>query len=414
MLLKNKPVRFAGELGQVHQEKASPSSERRDDLRRVLLLIETSGAYGRGLLQGIARYNRQHGGWSICIRPRGMSDPSLTAMKLAEGQVDGVLVRMDDPRVLQLVKKSGAAMVNLRATFSAQPFPYVTVDHSQVAQLAAQHLQEKGLEHFAFCGQPTGSNPAFDQRGESFRREIEKSGGICHWFHADHVSQEMDWEKELIRLESWIEGLPKPVGIMACNDERGLQVLEACRRCGARVPDDVAVIGVDDDESLCELAIPPMSSIDVNAEGVGYEAAALLDRMMSGQKPATGSVLIAPRGVITRRSTDVAASEDEEIGQAVQYIRERACQKLQVADVLAHMGMSRASLQQRMKQMVGRTIHQEIQRVRFARVKELLVMSRLTIKQVAKESGFASVQYMTRVFRAASGETPALYRKRRT
>ena len=203
---------------------------------------------------------------------------------------------------------------------------------------------------------------------------------------------------------------------MAGNDERGLQVLDACRRAGAVVPDDVAVIGVDNDESLCDLAIPPLTSIDVNAEGIGYEAAALLDRMMSGNKPARGlkPIRIAPRAVVTRRSTDVIASEDEEVNRAVRYIREQAPAGLQVSGVLAYMGMSRAALQQRMKQITGRTIHQEIQRVRLARVKELLVMSPMTIKQVARLSGFASVQYMTRVFRAGTGETPAKYRGMRS
>ena len=167
----------------------------------------------------------------------------------------------------------------------------------------------------------------------------------------------------------WIKSLPKPVGVMACNDERGLQVLDACRRAGVAVPDEVAVIGVDNDLPMCELAIPPLTSVDVNAEGIGYEAAALLERMMSGKKPPAKPTMLPPRGVITRRSTDLIASEDEEVSRAVRYIREHACNRLQVSDVLTHMGMSRASLQQRMKQIVGRTIHQEIQRVRLNRAK---------------------------------------------
>jgi LacI family transcriptional regulator len=167
---------------------------------------------------------------------------------------------------------------------------------------------------------------------------------------------------------------------------------------------------VDNDQAICDLAIPPLSSVDVNAEAIGYQAAALLDRMMDGNEPPAEPVTLSARGIITRRSTDVIASEDQEVGRALRYIRENACRGLQVIDVLTHMAMSRASLQQRMKQVVGRTIHQEIQQVRLNRVKNLLAMSDLTIKQVARESGFASVQYMTRVFRAVTGETPARYR----
>src|SRR5581483_2816345 len=133
----------------------------------------------------------------------------------------------------------------------------------------------------------------------------------------------------------------------------------------------------------------------------------------SGRKAPTKPQNLAPRGIVTRRSTDIIASEDEEVNRAIRYIRERVCDGLQVVDVLAHMGMSRASLQQRMKKVLGRTVHEEIERVRLARVKELLLTPGVTIKQVCKESGFRSVQYMTRVFRDAVGETPARYRRRR-
>jgi LacI family transcriptional regulator len=200
---------------------------------------------------------------------------------------------------------------------------------------------------------------------------------------------------------------------MAGNDERGLQVLDACRRAGARVPDDVAVIGVDDDEHLCELSIPPMTSVDVNAEQIGYAAAELLDRLMSGRKPPTVPTLLAPRGVVTRRSTDVLASEDPVVNKAVAFIRENRGRGLQVTDVISHLKMSRASLEPRIKKVLGRTIHQEIQRVQLERVKELLVGSPMPIKQIAREGGFSCVQYLTRVFRTATGETPARYRSSR-
>jgi LacI family transcriptional regulator len=287
------------------------------------------------------------------------------------------------------------------------------VDNALVAKLAAEHFVERGLKHFAFCGRPRGTNPVLDQRGDYFEEYTRGVSGECHVFPAVRTAEQAGWEQEQAELAEWIRSLPKPVGVMACNDERGLQVLDACRRAGCAVPEQVAVIGVDNDEPLCDLSIPPMTSVDVNSEGVGYEAAALLDRLMDGRKAPNKATAVAPRGVITRLSTDMVASEDEEVNRAVRYIRENACGGVQVSDVVNFMGMSRATLQQRMKQIVGRTIHQEIQRVRLARVQELLVMSGLTIKQVTREAGFASVQYMTRVFRATTGETPAKYRSRR-
>jgi LacI family transcriptional regulator len=388
---------------------ATPDGQK---LKQVALLIESSGSYGRGLLQGIAKYNRDHSKWSIYFRPHGLGDATPAWLRTWKG--DGMLVRLETPEMVAAARRCGIPVVNLRGTLSKVRFPFVTIDHAEVAALAFQHLRERALRHFAFCGRAGVSNPALHERGEYFRALIEQTGAQCHIYPLDGRRTTLAWDCEQQRLAEWIRSLPKPVGIMACNDERGLQVLDACRRAGVAVPDEVAVVGVDDDPAICDLAIPPLSSVDVNAETVGYEAAALLDRMMDGGDAPDAPIKVAPRGVVARASTDLVASEDREVGQALWYIREQACTGLHVGDVLRHMAMSRASLQHRMKQVTGRTIHQEIQRVRLERVKDLLAMTDKTIKQVARESGFASVQYMTRVFRATTTETPARYRLRRT
>ena len=378
-------------------------------MRHVALLIETSGSYGRGLLRGVSKYNREHGGWSTYFHPHGLGDPPPPWLTSWKG--DGILARIDTPEIAQLLLRSGVPVVNLRGTVAELPFPYVGPDHDQIAKLAAEHLLERGLRHFAFCGKPAGVHPGLDERGTSFAEVVTRAGGTCEMFPAQ--ADEQDWEVEQARISSWIASLPKPVGVMACNDEHGLQVLDACRRCGAVVPDEIAVIGADNDEHLCDLSIPPLTSVDVNAEQIGYTAAALLDQMMQGKKPTQLDQRLAPRGIFTRLSTDTVASDDDEVNRALRFIRENGCGSLRVVDVLAHMGMSRASLQQRLKRVIGRTIHEEIERVRLARVKELLISPDMTIKQVARATGFSSVQYMTRVFRAALGETPARYRGRR-
>jgi LacI family transcriptional regulator len=396
----------------VEAVKALRVSGEKPPMRHVALLIETSGSYGRGLLRGVSKYNRERGGWSTYFHPQGLGDKPPQWMTNWRG--DGILARIDTPEIAQLLLKSGVPVVNLRGTVGELPFPYVGPDHDQIAKMAAEHLLERGLKNFAFCGKPAGIHPGLDERGVSFAEVVQKSGGQCDVFPAECPPSEDEWEMEQERLSAWIRSLPKPVGVMACNDERGLQVLDACRRAGCTVPDEVAVIGADNDEHLCDLSIPPLTSVDVNAENIGYTAAALLDEMMMKGKPGPmAEQRLAPRGIFTRLSTDTVASDDDEVNRALRFIRENGCQGLRVVDVLAQMGMSRASLQQRMKRVIGRTIHEEIERVRLARVKELLLSPDMTIKQVARATGFSSVQYMTRVFRAALGETPARYRSGR-
>ncbi len=363
-------------------------------MRHVALLIETSGSYGRGVLHGVAKYNRAHGGWSTYFHPHGLGDPPPPWLTGWKG--DGILARIDTPEIANLLIKSNVPVVNLRATIDQLPFPYVGPDHDLIAKSAAEHLLERGLKHFGFCGKPPGIHPGLDERGFRFAQIIESAGHPCAIFPAN--SREDSWERQQERLAAWIRQLPKPVGVMACNDEYGLQVLDACRRCDATVPDEVAVIGVDNDEHLCDLSIPPLTSVDVNAEQIGYTAAELLDQLMQGRKFSHKPLRLAPRGIFVRLSTDTVASDDEDVNRAIQFIREHGCKGLRVVDVLAHMGMSRASLQPRMKRVIGRTIHEEIERTRLARVKELLLSPEMTIKQVARATGFSSVQYMTRVF----------------
>ncbi|HEY7091116.1 MAG TPA: XylR family transcriptional regulator [Tepidisphaeraceae bacterium] len=381
-------------------------------MRRVALIIETSIAYGRGLLAGISKYNRLHGSWLIYFHPRGFGDPLPTWLKGWKG--DGMLAGIGWSCPADLLASYDVPVINLRARTDPR-FPSVWADNVQVAELAAQHLLERGLKSFGYCGKGISGHHWFDTRGDAFRNAVERVGATCHMFTLDPDQVRGTIPSDETGLEEWIRSLPKPVGVLACNDVRGLQVLEACRRCGAHVPDEVAVIGVDNDDPLCELAIPPMSSVDLNATQIGYEAAALLERMMDGEKPSSNLLEISPRGVVTRQSTDVLASEDTAVNSAARYIREHACSSsLRVDDVLAHVPLSRPLLQERMKRILGRTIHQEIVRVRIESAKRLLLLPGVPIKEVARRTGFSNVQHFTNTFHATVRETPAQFRARRT
>ena len=380
-------------------------------MRHVAILIETSRAYGRGLIRGISRYNAERGQWSTYFQPQGLGDPPPPW--LAKWHGNGIIARIEDRRLARAVAQSRRPVVNLRGTLGDIAFPFIGSDNEAIAQMGAEHLLERGFQQFAFCGLPRGYHPGLDRRGDCFQRFIEKAGYPCEVLHPPLRKRSPSWEQDQKWLARWIARLPKPIAIMATNDDRGLQLLDACRRVGAVVPDEVAVLGVDNDEYLCGLSLPPLSSIDVDSEKTGYQAAALLDRMMDGKRPPKRIAETAPAGVITRRSTDVLATDDHDVIRAVQYIRENACLAIQVPDILQHVSMSRAALEPRFRSVLGRTLHQEVQRVRIERAKSLLAETDLPIKQIALQSGFKNVQYLTRVFSAVVGQPPAAFRKTR-
>jgi LacI family transcriptional regulator len=213
------------------------------------------------------------------------------------------------------------------------------------------------------------------------------------------------------RLCDWIKNLPKPVGIMACFDILGRQVLEACRQIEAAVPDDVAVVGVDNDELLCELADPPLSSVAPDAHRTGYVAAELLDQLMSGKSVPPHGHFIEPLAVVVRASSDVLAIEDPDVSHAMRFIRERACDGINVQDVLQSVPLSRRVLEGRFRKLVGRTPHEEIDRVRLDRVKELLRESELPLTEIAVRTGYEHVEYLSVVFKKRTGQPPSEYRK---
>ena len=198
---------------------------------------------------------------------------------------------------------------------------------------------------------------------------------------------------------------------MTCHDDRGHQTLDACRRAGLRVPDDVAVIGVDNDTHLCNMCTPPLSSIDVNPSHIGYEAAALLTRLMRGASNPAGPVLLGPpRGIVPRQSTDVLAIDDRDVAAALRFVREHAVDGIHVSDVVANARQSPSTLERRIKATLGRTIKGEITRVRLERARLLLQETDLPIAAIATRSGFSEPKYFCEVFRKAEGVTATSYR----
>ncbi len=376
---------------------------------QVALLIETSRAYGRGLLNGINGYLRAHVPWSIHVQTDDLGAPPPPWLRNWKG--DGILARIDDRRMAETIRQTGLPAVDLRYSVRNFGFPHVGLDNRAVVGLAFQHLANCGFRQFGFYGLPPGKNCWMDLRRDLFREVVLESGSACHIFDWPGRPLSASWEDEQEQIAAWVRQLPKPIGVMACNDERGLLLLEACRSINVVVPEEVAVIGVDNDEIICNLSSPSLSSVDVNTYEVGYASAELLERMMAGEPAPEQPVLFAPCSVVTRESTDVLAIEDRELADAIRKIRKHACDGLRLKDFVRMTSLSRRMLERRVRGVLGRSPKEEITRIQLEVAKNLLVNTNLPVVAVAEKCGFGQPKYFSQVFHAKVGIAPMLYRR---
>ena len=360
------------------------------------------------MLCGISRYIREHGPWSTFLEPRSLEES--TPKWLLQWDGDGIIARVQNRAIAQAVLKSGIPAVDVLGVVQGQGLPLVHTDDERIAVLAAEHLMDRGFKAFGFFGL-SGENWS-QRRRDAFVQAVRKAGHPCTVYEVPRqVHHTRMWEDYVADLAGWVARLAKPVGLMLCSDQCGPVMLEACRRAGAALPDEVAVIGVDNDEPLCEVTDPALSSVWPDHKNVGYQAAALLHRLMRHEAAPGGPLYIPPREVVTRGSTDVLALEDRDVAEAVRYIRDRACLGLTTDEVAEHVALSRSALQRRFKRAMGRTLHEEMLRVRLRRAQDLLAGTELPIQVIARKAGFRHQVYMGAVFRARLGQTPRQYRK---
>jgi LacI family transcriptional regulator len=373
----------------------------------VALLIETSRSYTRGLLRGIRHYISEHGPWSVFMEQRALESSPPPWLRSWKG--DGILTRTGTQATADAIRRTGVPTVELRATKLRHRFPFVGVDNRALGRMVAEHLAERGFRNFACYD--IDSEIFFEERRDNFVATVKAMGHACHVLHAAEGREKpRQWEAQQRRLVKWLIDLPKPVGIMACTDQLGFWLLDACLRAGVAVPEQAAVVGVENDESLCMMSTPALSSVQFNAERIGYEAAALLDRMMRGRTPAAEMIEIEPLGIVTRPSSDIVAIDDPVVAQAVMYIRDHADAALSVEDVLDVIPISRSALERRMQAAVGRSPKAEILRAQLSRVKQLLCDTDLSLAVIADRCGFKHPQYMSHIFKKKLGQTPGEYR----
>jgi LacI family transcriptional regulator len=279
-------------------------------MKSVVVTLSLNKHFDRKVVAGIRRYLLEAKGWSIYLE----DDPQSRPPDFKDRSVDGIIAELDDPVIPRFIAGLDVAIVGIGGIKRehVQDFPISTVetDNRRIAELAAQHLLDCRMTHFAYCGirVPT-IDPWIEQREETFVEFMHARGQRCSVFR-EHASHARNWARLRAALVSWVESLPKPVGVFACNDARGRQVLEACRVGRVQVPDELAVIGVNNDELFCHLTHPPLTSVIQGAEETGYQAARLLDLIMQGRLRKRRQLAIPPVGIAMRGSTDVVAYDD--------------------------------------------------------------------------------------------------------
>lgn len=380
------------------------------DERVVGLVLPHSYSYYRRILRGIAHFAEARPHWRfVSVAPE--IGPAARDMLRS---VDAAIVGIASRRWCDFLLDTRARIVNIDCIEPGLPVCRVGVDNLLIGQMAAQHFVERGIQSFAFAGHPrfVYSN----ERETGFRDALARSGHAVASYHT-----QSDYDYDLLggncpldrAVGDWLKSLPRPLGLFTASDLWAAQATEVCREIDLRVPDDVAILGVDDDDLYCAIARPQLSSVIVPAEAIGRRAAAVADRLMSRNVRLNRDILLPPPGISERRSTDVLAISDPLVVAAVRFVRENAHRSLRVSDVLREVQISRRSLELRVFHSLGITLGEEIRRTRLEYAKRLLMQTELPIAEVATRSGFTDFRHLAVTFRHKVHQTPSQFRRER-
>lgn len=378
---------------------------------RVKLLIESSRAYGQGLLKGIAKYSREHGPWSFMREDAYYLKDTFMRELPEDWLCDGIVALVPDKEMVERIIASSIPAIIIGFTEQISKMPTVVTDDAGVAYIAADHLRGQGFENFAYCG--------FDdmywsrQRGIAFAKRLSENGFEVSNFNYCQQEDIHKRDKEIVAMANWLSKLPKPLGVMACNDDRSQHIVKACMLAKLKNPQDVAIIGVDNDVIACELSDVPLTSIALSTEKSGYEAAMLLDKMMGGANvPKYSKIVTRAKCIVRRLSTDVLAIGDVEVVKAVEFIQHKSNVDTCVDDVVEQTCLSRKVLERRFKQEVGESINTTILQKKVDTIKQMLLNTNIGIEKIAEIIGYSSAAYMITSFKRLTGETPCSFRKK--
>lgn len=376
---------------------------------RVAILIETTSTWGSKLVEGIASYSNLLGGWQFYLEPRGKFD----SISLPEDwQGDGLIGRITSAKLAEQVIASGLPAVNVSwFPFGLGRIPTCTLDPVATGRLCANHLIGQGLKHLAYCG--NWRRLGFIDTCSPVIAEVAQEKGVSFStlrYDEDRM-RSLNWQDQLAEIGNWLLELPRPTGLITIDYIVARQVLEACRLARIKVPAEVAVLSVEFDQLSSDISLPQLSGVDGGPRRIGYEAAAILNRLINNEARADEVQLLPPVGIVQRRSTEVIGLTDPVVTLALEFIRENTHRALRVSDVVEQLAISRRSLEQRFMSTIGRSPACEIRRHRLECAKRLLTNTALPMATVAIQSGYETVAIMTRAFRREMGMTPTTYRE---
>ena len=360
------------------------------------------------MLKGIAHFERTHHVWTAFHDDQGVSEDDPKWIRGKKWQ--GVISRHTTPGLAAACVEMRIPLVDLNDVALYPDVPKIRPDNVSIGHLGAEHFIERGYQKFGFVG---FHNIQWScERRDGFVEAVRLADRECSVFDVEYPGDSTPfWEEEQIRkLSSWLKGLPKPIGVMACVDLRAQQVISAAVSAGILVPEEVAVLGANNDTIRCELADPALSSVAPNAFQSGYRAAALLRDLLAGRQPKSMDQRVEPVGVVTRHSTDVLAVEDRNVAAALSFIREQACRGITVEQVLQHAHASRSQMERKFREHIGRSPQAEIRRVQLRKIRQLLLETDFPLKRIAELTGFEHMEYMCVLFKRMTGSSPGSYR----
>jgi LacI family transcriptional regulator len=382
---------------------------RKRRIPHVLLLVETSRAFGRGVIEGIARYAWENGPWSIQFEDRALD--SLPPKWLTEWKIDGIISRTASVKLARMLQAIQVPVVDIHGV-SRISIPQLQMDNLQGARMVVDYFCNCGLRQLAYFSYE--ETWWVKNNRDMFCRASEERGFHCHVYPSPITKGNVPvWhERQRPGLIKWLRLLPRPIGIFTTGDLHAVRLINICREIDIAVPEEIAIMGNGNDPVICETVLPTLSSMDLDARRFGYEAATLLDMKMTGKEP-KNIIYISPSHVAVRQSTNLMVIGDPDIVRAMRYIRESACMGIDVNRVAEELGLSRSFLERGFREHLGRSPKAEIMRIRIERAKMLLDRTDKTSKNLARQCGFTSLEYFIKAFRREAGMTPNAYRRMR-